>query len=175
MDSSFLGAYEHTADLLASSACRSGSPTRLPRELMVVHTPLAREAWEKSLATHPDQKLAALIVAGLKEGFRIGFDYHLQCKAVHQNMASARAHPEAVTKYIEECEKRRVIGPLRPESLPQVHVSPFGVIPKGSTGKWCLIVNLSAPEGMSVNDGIEKNCPPCPIFRWMMLHGLFWS
>ena len=35
-------------------------------------------------------------------------------------------------------------------------VSRFGAIPKGHTpGKWRLIVDLSAPEGHSVNDGID--------------------
>ena len=33
----------------------------------------------------------------------------------------------------------------------------LGVTPKGSTGKWRLIENLSAPEGHSVNDGIRED------------------
>ena len=33
-----------------------------------------------------------------------------------------------------------------------VHSSPFGVIPKNRPSKWCLTVNLSTPEGYSVND-----------------------
>ncbi len=39
----------------------------------------------------------------------------------------------------------------------KVQCSPFGIIPKkGKPGKWRLIVNLSAPEGLSVNDGIDR-------------------
>ena len=30
------------------------------------------------------------------------------------------------------------------------------MIAKGSSGKWRLILDLSSPEGASVNDGIEK-------------------
>ena len=38
-----------------------------------------------------------------------------------------------------------------------VHVNPFGVIPKkGKPNKWRLILDLSAPTGGSVNDGISK-------------------
>ena len=38
-----------------------------------------------------------------------------------------------------------------------IHCSPFGVIPKkNKPNKWRLIVNLSAPESHSVNDGISK-------------------
>ncbi len=38
-----------------------------------------------------------------------------------------------------------------------IHCSPFGVIPKNSRpGNFRLILNLSAPEGAGVNDGISK-------------------
>lgn len=38
----------------------------------------------------------------------------------------------------------------------QVHTSQFGVIPKGTTGKWHLILDMFSPEGRSVNDGIPE-------------------
>ena len=75
-------------------------------------------------------------------------------------MASARDHSEVITKYLaEECEKGRVIGPLDPDQSTHVRqISRFGVIPKGHTpGKWRLIVDLSAPAGSSINNGIEKS------------------
>ena len=50
----------------------------------------------------------------------------------------------------------RVLGPLPPELLPIVQISRIGVIPKGSTGKWHLIVDLSAPEDFSVSDNIDE-------------------
>ena len=56
----------------------------------------------------------------------------------------------------EECCKGRVLGPLRLELFPQVHPNRFGVIPKGTSGKWWLIVDMSFPAGASVNDGIEE-------------------
>ena len=37
-----------------------------------------------------------------------------------------------------------------------VHVSLLGVIPKSEPGKWRVILDLSSPEGGSVNDGINK-------------------
>ena len=50
----------------------------------------------------------------------------------------------------------RVVGPLPLDSIPKgTQISPFGVIPKSQPGKWRLIVDLSSPGGMSVNDGIE--------------------
>ena len=39
----------------------------------------------------------------------------------------------------------------------QMHTSPFGVIPKKhKPDKWRLIVDLSSPEGSSINDAISK-------------------
>ena len=42
-----------------------------------------------------------------------------------------------------------------PSLFPEVHISWFGVIPKSEPGTWKLIVDLLAPEGASVNDGID--------------------
>lgn len=53
-----------------------------------------------------------------------------------------------------ELKEGRIIGPLDPEEYPFIHTNRFGVIPKSTPGKWRLIVNLSSPEGGSVNDGI---------------------
>ncbi len=72
-------------------------------------------------------------------------------------MISAREHPEVVREYLAtECSAGRVLGPLDPAQFPFVHTSRLGVVPKGTSGKWRLIVDMSAPEGASVNDGIEK-------------------
>ena len=48
--------------------------------------------------------------------------------------------------------------PPPPPPMPNLHISSFRVIPKsGQPGKWCLIVDLSAPEGRSVNDGTDPD------------------
>ena len=55
----------------------------------------------------------------------------------------------------KERELGRVIGPLTSGSL-QLQINRFGVILKsGQPGKWRLIVDLSHPDGFSINDGIE--------------------
>ena len=49
-----------------------------------------------------------------------------------------------------------MLGPFPPGLYPSLHISRFGVIPKGhKTRKWRLIIDLSFPKGQSVNDGIE--------------------
>ena len=70
----------------------------------------------------------------------------------YPQMSSALEHLEVVRDYLaQECSEGRVLGPFPVED----QQGRFGVIPNGKSGKWCLIINLSAPEGRSVNDGIE--------------------
>ena len=71
-------------------------------------------------------------------------------------MASTRQDSNLVSSYLdEERSLGRVIGPLDIEVFPIVQCSPMGLVPKGSSGKWRLIVDLSSPEGSSVNDSID--------------------
>ena len=146
-------------DLLQLDACRPMVPIHLPLGAEV-HCPLPWREWDRSLATHPDQRFRHYITEGLRYGFRVGFDYHHRCQPSRRNMASALEQPQVIRDYLAvECSEGRVLGPLDPLALPQVHVSRFGVIPKGNTGKWRLIVDMSSPDGQSVNDGIcESLC-----------------
>ena len=124
-----------------------------------VINPLRWQEWDQLLATYPNQRLRSYLVRGIKEGFRIGFGGEtkgLGQSSTH-NMPSAREQQKVVDDYLaEECCKGRVLGPLRLELFPQVHPNRFGVIPKGTSGKWRLIVDMSFPAGASVNDGIEE-------------------
>ena len=153
-----VGAYEYMEDLLALDACRPPDALKeLPPGLREVRTPLDWREWDKALAAHPDQRFREYIVRGIREGFRVGFDYGRSCSGAARNMASARTHAHVVREYLaEECPKGRVLGPVDPGQLPMLQTSRFGVIPKSTPGKWRLIVNLSAPEGASVNDGINE-------------------
>ena len=73
-------------------------------------------------------------------------------------MKSTSEHKEVVMFYVgAECEAKRLLAPFRREQCPNIHISPFGVIPKAVPGKRRLIVDLSSPQGKSVNDGISKD------------------
>ena len=97
------------------------------------------------------------ICTGPKEGFRIGFDHHSHpLKSVAANMFSAQQHPKIIRNYISnELKNGRLLGPLGTNHHHAIHVNRFGVIPKGNSGKWRLITDLSYPPGNSVNDGID--------------------
>ena len=131
----------------------------LPRLSKEIVTPLRWEAWDYFLVNHPDQEYRRYIIAGLQEGFRIGFNYKGQkgCRKATSNMVSTMQKPEIIREYLsKECAEGWVLDPLPPELFPCVQISRVGVIPKGSTGKWRLILDLSAPGGFSVNDNIDE-------------------
>ena len=73
-------------------------------------------------------------------------------------MQSALSNPRVVQEYLEkEALLSRIVGPINSdlEAACKIQVSRFGVIPKKyQKGKWRLILDLSHPQGWSVNDGI---------------------
>ena len=75
-------------------------------------------------------------------------------------MLSTRSHPEVVSEYIAtELALGRIaeVGLVETVKKSGIHTSPFGVIPKKhKSNKWSLILDLSSPQGFSVNDGISK-------------------
>ena len=129
-------------------------------ELREITTPLNLPAWQSALQSHPDQGFAEFITGGIQRGFRIGFNYaNLQSlKPRRKNLHSATEHPSVVDSYLHgELTKNRLTHVPDSTCLPWHHPSAFGVIPKRhKPGKWRLIVDLSAPEGHSVNDCIDK-------------------
>ena len=171
MDSSFLfGAgveldqgrwsYAYTRDLLKLESRRAVmSLAEIPVELQQIQTPLQVREWERSLCAHPDREFCDFLLRGMTNGFRVGFWYATcSCTRAKSNMNLAVSNPMVVEDYLtKEMEWGQVIGPLELDALPKAHVSHFGVIPKSHRpGEWRLIVDLSHPVGVSINDGIES-------------------
>ena len=153
-------AYQYMDDLHQWDLCRARHPVQLPRAMNGIDTPLNWREWDRCLQSHPDQRFQQYLVEGIRDGFRVGFDYrHARAlRSSRNNLPSVGEHPQVVNEYLaKECSEGRVLGPLDPGLFPQVHVSKFGVIPKGLTGKWRLIVDMSHPEGASTNDGISES------------------
>ncbi len=142
---------------MALDRCRPVMTTSVPSSMRMVQTPLSWQEWARSLTRHPDRRFRSYIIEGIRDGFRVGLQYSKSCKPAKQNRPATDVEQGVVREYLaKECAEGRVLGPLPPESLPQVQISPIRVIPKSTPGKWRLIVNLSAPEPRSVNDGLIR-------------------
>ena len=149
----------YTADLIALAACINPSPPPLPTNLQRITTPLNLEAWELWLSTHPDQEYASYLLEGIANGFRIGFSHIIHsCTPARRNHPSADKHPSVISEGLAtEVQKGRLISPLNPADYPYVQTSSLGAVPKKHSDKWRLILDLSHPDGSSVNDGISKS------------------
>ena len=67
----------------------------------------------------------------------------------------SKGQSHIVNEYLmAECCEGRVLGLLDPSRLTHIQISRICVVPKNTPGKWRLIVDMSSPEGFSVNDGI---------------------
>ena len=73
------------------------------------------------------------------------------------NLSSAHAHPDVVdAELAKEIAAGRIIGPFTEPPWHNLRTSGIGVVPK-KNGKWRAILHLSAPEGHSINDHINKD------------------
>lgn len=152
------GSYRHMEDLLHLDACRPKGNPPPPPELAKVISPLRWQKWDARLSSYPDQRLRTYLVEGIRHGFRIGYSYDAVCRRAKGNMKSAQDNPQVIRDYLAtELQAGRILGPLDGEQYPYIQTSRFGVIPKSTPGKWRLIVDLSSPEGGSVNDGIQES------------------
>jgi hypothetical protein len=96
------------------------------------------------------------VVSGIRDGFSLGFEGP-QVSYTVGNMSSTKEHPEVVKEYLDtEVTLGRVLGPFENPPFPDFRCSPIGVVPKKDKNKFRLIMNLSAPKGLSVNDFIDK-------------------
>lgn len=88
-----------------------------------------------------------------------GFNLLTDSRPPKKNKPSAFQNPKVIDDYLaNEFARCRVASPFPSIPLPNLQISSFGVIPKkGQRGKWRLIVDLSSPQGSSVNDGISSD------------------
>lgn len=157
--------YSFTQDLLRLNALsEEGVQASLPSQCMNIATPLKVAVWRDLLSAFPDRKFADYIVQGIENGFCIGADRAaFLARSANRNMPSAREHADIISTYLElEVARGRMAGPLIDPVPNGVLISPMGIIPKPhQPGKWRLIINLSAPQGASVNDMIPPElCSP---------------
>ncbi|XP_075131908.1 uncharacterized protein LOC142204493 [Leptodactylus fuscus] len=146
----------------------AGDPMGLPGALKGVNqkavtalekgvTPVRVDAMRPYLNEYGNVEAAKLLLEGFLWGFKIPF-VEGGSVVIHKNLRSAYQHPQVVSdKLAKELELGRMAGPFSELSLPNLRVSPLGVVPKKEPNKFRLIHHLSFPKGTSVNDGIDPS------------------
>lgn len=117
-------------------------------------TPVDINALGKELEFyHADD--AKFILDGFMHGFPLNYvGPHLPSKS--RNLKSAITRPEITQQKIDkEVAEGRVGGPFAYPPLPNLRVSPLGLVEKKKSGDFRLIHHLSYPQNESVNDYID--------------------
>ena len=150
----------HLADhfVALQQVCKPSSVqgAQLPAGVLEIQTPLKWSEWNWHLWGQQNRVWVDCLLRGITNGVRVGFHGRKVWSAV-KNLPSASEKPEVIRDYIgKKLKKGNISGPWLREILPQLITNRFGVIPK-SNGKWRFIIDLSYPDGGSVNEGIDKS------------------
>ncbi|KAM4748731.1 LOW QUALITY PROTEIN: uncharacterized protein WCC33_006112 [Rhinophrynus dorsalis] len=125
-------------------------------------TPVRLSRLRPWLARYPNRVAAALLEEGFSEGFRIPFRER-EGVLRSGNLGSALSLPAVVqAKLDKEVALGRMAGPFSSPPLPNLRVSPLGVVPKREPGQFRMIHHLSFPFGGSVNDDIDPEV--CKVY-----------
>ena len=112
-------------------------------------------AWQQALAQHPHREWVASLLEGMQNGFRIGLNPTTACRSSTRNHPSAEKHPAVVSEYLQkQVAAGYMLGPFSPGQCSGMVISSLGVVPKSTPGKFRVIIDLSRPDGHSVNDQI---------------------
>ena len=116
-------------------------------------TPVKAERLAAYLTGYEDN-LRKHLLSGFLYGFRL--HYHGPLESSHStNLVSASEHSDMVDqKLAKEIQAGRIMGPFAEPPLPNLKISPLGVIPQKVQGEFRMIHHLSFPFGASVNDFI---------------------
>ena len=151
--------YRYMRQLGGLAWCTPTTAVRLPELLSDIVTPFRWRARENRLRFHPDKEFVRYIVAGIFEGFRIGFDYGFRSSLrwCSRNMRSAYDHPDVVSSYLggESLHRSAALG-----SSPSVTSQISGG----------LFLTCPAPAGEASMTGSLATCAPSRTFRWQTSH-----
>lgn len=113
------------------------------------------KAWYQMLQHYHDAQLCDF----LQYGWPLGYLSKTPPTTVLTNHPSALAHMQHVHTFVkEELKHQALIGPFKSDPfIPWVRYSPLMTRPKRDTMKRRIIVDLSYPQGKSVNDGIDNH------------------
>ncbi len=121
-----------------------------------VPSALNLKIWDIKLADYHDKQVATFLRYGWPIGAERPFSHS---ERNPRNHLGARSFPADVQKYIDkETKLGAILGPFvqNPLSGP-LHLSPLNTVPKKGSSERRVIVDLSYPQGIAVNDAISKD------------------
>jgi len=120
-------------------------------------TPVILEKMMPYLERYPRKKDAAILIEGFKFGFKLAYGGDRAQRDSGNLKSITNLKTQAFEKLNKEVKLGRIAGPFESRPIPNLIVSPIGLVPKSEPGKYRLIQHLSFPEGTSINDGIDRD------------------
>lgn len=136
----------------ATAATEQKRSSLIPKK---TRTPLKHDVFQHLLTLHPDRVFVNMLLDMIRHGAEIGFTspHHVRYTP---NAFSACIHSDILSVAInKEVTLGHTAGPFRRPPFDNFTVSSLGVRPKKSGGHR-IILDLSRPDGDSVNDFIDK-------------------
>ncbi len=118
-------------------------------------SPIKVEALIQLLEKYPNKKSANILKEGFTHGFKLGYQGERKAREAPNLKSVVKDPVRAMEKLNKEIDKHRIAGPFKNCPIPNLIISPIGLIPKAEPGKFRLIQHLSYPEGESINDKID--------------------
>lgn len=102
--------YPYTHHLLQLEQCQN--PGYMPEDLRRVESPRVLSQWSALLKGHPDSQFVHYVLTGIRDGFRVGFNYAQVVRhPAKSNLFSADSKPVVAARYLaEEVALGRIIG-----------------------------------------------------------------
>ena len=119
---------------------------------MTLNSQLNPDAWDDCLQDYWDKQLPLLV------RFCFPLDYNREgvLESQEDNHSSAKSFPEDIKTYLDEISHGAIWGPFDSRPVDNLNVSPMMTREKANAPHHRNIIDLSFPQGRSVNAGIVK-------------------
>ena len=122
---------------------------------ITLRSQLNPDVWDHYLQGYWDRQLSLLI----KFGFPLDYNREEVLRSQETNHSSAIDSPDDIKAYLdEEMQHDAILGPFDTMPIKEMHISHMMTREKPNAPHRRVIIDLSFPQGQSVNTGIPKDC-----------------
>ena len=140
---------------IALHNCLKNSDTHnFMSEQISISSQLNPDVWDSYLRDYWDKQLPLLV----RFGFPLDYNRGRALKSQEENHSLAKDFPEDIKAYLhEEISHGAIVGPFHSCPLDNLHISPMMTREKPNAAHRRVNIDLSFPQGLSVNAGVEKD------------------
>ena len=122
-------------------------------------SPINLSALLPLLEIYPNKRSAKILRDGFSEGFRLGYMGKRESRESHNLKSVTHLQDKVMEKLNKEIKLGRIAGPFSSKPLPNLIVSPIGLVPKARGGHshiMELLMLVNQPQKWTLNGVIGK-------------------